>query len=169
MERYKSLGHLIMEEKYYVHVVVDMSLYDLTIDLYDVEKVRLGGAYKCRDKEIDDMRIDWTSMYAYLIPKLSKESFGKIQGHADWIKKKIKESQDPLDLWLVIKRSQQILTTSKVAAVIKKTAHEEYSACEQGPFEKIMDYKRHFDAKFDALKASSNDVPSPADVAMDFL
>jgi hypothetical protein len=35
---------------------------------------------------------------------------------------------------------------SKVAAVIKKTAREEYAACKQGPFEHIMDYKRRFDA-----------------------
>jgi hypothetical protein len=38
-----------------------------------VEKARLREAYKRRDKEIDDMRIIRTSMYAYLISKLSKK------------------------------------------------------------------------------------------------
>jgi hypothetical protein len=146
-----------------------MVLYDLINDPYDVEKARLREAYKRQDKEIDDIRVDCTSMYAYLISKLSKESYDKIQGHADLVKKEIEESRDPLDLWILIKTSHQILTTSKVAAVIKKTAHEEYSACKQGTFEKTMDYKRRFGSKLDALKASGNDVPSPADVAMDFL
>jgi hypothetical protein len=63
-----------------------------------------------RDKEIDDMRIDRTSMYAYLVSKLSKESFDEVQGHADW--SRIEAARDPLQLWLVIKQTHQILTTS---------------------------------------------------------
>jgi hypothetical protein len=58
---------------------------------------------------------------------------------------------------------------SRVAAVIKKTAREEYSSCKQGSFENIMDYKWLFDAKLDALKTIGNDVPTPTDIAMDFL
>jgi hypothetical protein len=37
-----------------------------------------------------------------------------------------------MKLWKVIKSCHQILTTSKVAAKIKKTACEEYAACKQG-------------------------------------
>jgi len=51
---------------------------------------------KRRDKETDDMRIDRTSMYAYLISKLSKESQDEIQGHADW--EDIEKTRDPLKL-----------------------------------------------------------------------
>jgi hypothetical protein len=87
MERYKNLGKLITDKRYNVPPAIDMVLYDLTNDPYDVEKARLREAYKRQDKEIDDMRIDCTSMYAYLISKLSKESYDKIQGHADWVKK----------------------------------------------------------------------------------
>jgi len=169
MERYKNLGRLIVDEKYYVPTSIDVTLYNFSNDPYNVKKTRLKEAYKRRDKEVDDMRIDRTSMYAYLISKLSKESLDEIQGHADWQAKKIEDTRDPLDLWITIKKSHQILTTSNVAAVIKKTAREEYSACRQGSFESIMDYKRRFDSKLDALKASGNDVPTPADVAMDFL
>jgi len=136
MERYKNLGRLIVDEKYYVPTSIDVTLYNFSNDL---------------------------------ISKLSKESLDEIQGHADWQAKKIEDTRDPLDLWITIKKSHQILTTSNVAAVIKKTAREEYSACRQGSFESIMDYKRRFDSKLDALKASGNDVPTPADVAMDFL
>jgi hypothetical protein len=62
-----------------------------------------------------------------------------------------------------------ILSTSKVAAVIKKRAREEYAACKQGPFEHIMDYKQRFNAKLDALTASSNTAASTADIAIDFM
>jgi hypothetical protein len=166
-EKYNNLGQLIMDEQYYIPPAVDMALYDSTNDPHDIEKGRLREAQKRRDKEIDDMHIDRTSMYAYLISKLSKESQDKIQGHADW--EDIEKTRDLLKLWIVIKKCHQILTTSKVAAIIKTTAQEEDAACKQGPFEHIMDYKRWFDAKLDALKASGNVVASEADIAMDFM
>jgi len=106
-------------------------------------------------------------MHAYLISKLSKESQDEIQGHTEWLD--IEKTRDPLKLGKVIKSCHQILTTSKVAAVIKKTACEEYAACKQGPFEHIMDYKRRFDVKLDALVAIGNAAASDADVAMDFM
>jgi hypothetical protein len=167
MEKYKNLGQLIMDEQYYAPDAVDTSLYDLTNDHYDVDKERLREAHKHRDKEINDMQVDHTSMYAYLISKLSKESQDDIQGHTEWLD--IEKTRDPLKLGKVIKSCHQILTTSKVAAVIKKTACEEYAACKQGPFEHIMDYKRRFDVKLDALVAIGNAAASDADVAMDFM
>jgi hypothetical protein len=72
-------------------------------------------------------------------------------------------------LWLVVKATHQILTTSKVATIIKKTAREEYAACKQGPFEHIVDYKRKFNTRLDALIVSGNMAPSKEDVAMDFM
>jgi hypothetical protein len=166
-EHYKNLGRLITDEKYYVPPAIDSSLYDLTNDPQDIKKCRLREAYRRRDKEMDDMRIDRTAMFPYLISKLSKESLNEIQGHADWVK--AESDRDPLQLWLIIKKCHQILMTSKVATVIKKTVREEYESCRQGPFEGIMDFKRCFDAKLDALKVSGNDEPEAADLAMDFL
>ena len=99
-----------------------------------------------------DMQIDRTSMYAYIISKLSKESLDEIQGDPNW--GRIEAARDPLELWKVVKSTHQILTTSKVASVIKKTAREEYTACKQGTFEHIVDYKRRFDARLDALTVS---------------
>jgi hypothetical protein len=57
----------------------------------------------------------------------------------------------------------------KVAAVIKKTAREEYAACRQGVFKNIIEYKRRFDARLDALTASGNTQPADPDIPMDFL
>jgi hypothetical protein len=167
LEKYKNLGRLINDEAYYVPPQVDLADFDLANDTNDIEKTRLREAHKRRDKEIDDMRVDRTSMFAYLLSKLSKESMDEVQGHGSWTK--IETSRDPLELWLVIKSTHQILTTSKVASVIKKTAREEYAACRQGAFEHIVDYKRKFDARLDALKVSGNSLPADEDIAMDFL
>jgi hypothetical protein len=68
------------------------------------------------------MKVDRTSMYAYFLSKLSKESMDEVQGHTNWAN--IEATRDPLELWLVIKSTHQILTTSKVASIIKKTVRE---------------------------------------------
>jgi hypothetical protein len=167
MEKYKNLGRLIVDEVYYIPPNVDVDDYDLEDDPYEINKARLKEAYKHRDKEINDMKIDRTSMFAYLISKLSKESLDEIQGDSAW--KTIESSRDPLELWRVIKATHQILTTSKVASVIKKTAREEYAACKQGAFEHIIDYKRKFDVRLDAFVVSGNIAPPKEDVAMVFM
>jgi hypothetical protein len=116
LERYKNLGRLIVDERYYVPPLIDAADYNLAKDPYEVEKVRFRENHKRRDKEIDDMKVDRPSMFAYLISKLSKESLDEIQGHKDW--KSIDSERDPLRLWLTIKECHQTLTTSKVASVI---------------------------------------------------
>jgi hypothetical protein len=120
LEKYKNLGRLIHDEVYYVPARVDPKDFDLANDPHEIEKTRLREAHKRRDKEIDDMWVDQTSMYAYMLSKLSKERQDEVQGHDSW--KTIKASRDPLELWKVIKSTHQILTTLKVASVIKKTA-----------------------------------------------
>jgi len=106
-------------------------------------------------------------MFAYIISKLSKESLDEIQGQPTWAT--VETDRDPLALWQLVKASHQILTTSKVASIIKKTAREEYAACKQGPYEHIVDYKRKFDARLDAYVVSGNTAPDKEDVAMDFM
>jgi len=83
MEKYKNLGRLIIDESYYQPPAIDLALYDLANDPHEIEKGRLKEAHKRWDKEIDDMKVDWTSMFAYLILILSKESLEKVQGYAD--------------------------------------------------------------------------------------
>jgi hypothetical protein len=39
LEKYKNLGHLINDEKYYVLATIDMALYDLTNDPHEIKKV----------------------------------------------------------------------------------------------------------------------------------
>jgi hypothetical protein len=71
MERYKNLSRLIMDEAYYIPPAIDITQYKLTNDPYDIEKGRLREAHKRRDKEIDNMKTDRISMFAYIISKLS--------------------------------------------------------------------------------------------------
>jgi hypothetical protein len=167
MEKYKNLGRLIVDETYYTPPAVDVAGYNLASDPHDIEKARLREAHKRRDKEIDDMKVDRISMFAYIISKLSKESLDEIQGQPTWAT--VETDRDPLALWQLVKASHQILTTSKVASIIKKTAREEYAACKQGPYEHIVDYKRKFDARLDAYVVSGNTAPDKEDVAMDFM
>jgi hypothetical protein len=167
MEKYKNLGWLIIDEKYYVPPAVDITNYNLSTDPHDIEKTRLREAHKRRDKEIDDMKVDCITMFAYIISKLSKESLDEIQGHTSWAD--VEAERNPLELWLLIKAGHQILTTSKVASIIKKTVREEYAACKQGPYEHIVDFKRKFDARLDAFIVSGNIAQPKAAVAMDFM
>ncbi len=120
MEKYKNLGQIIVDEKYYEPPEVDESKYDLTNELCKIQKGSRREAYKRRDKEIDDMKIDQTSLLTYLISNICKESLDKLQGHKDW--ESMEKSRDPLELWKRIKESHQALTMSKVASVIKKIA-----------------------------------------------
>jgi hypothetical protein len=71
LERYKKLGRLIIDEKYYVPPSIDVADFNLANSPYDVEKSRLHEAHKRKDKEINDMRVDRPSMFAYLISKMS--------------------------------------------------------------------------------------------------
>ncbi len=97
MEKYCHLGRLIEDEAYYTPPPMDISLFDLSNDPHEVEKARLREAHKHRDKEIDDMRIDRVSIFAYLISKLSKESVDKLHGHKDWNKIELERDPQPME------------------------------------------------------------------------
>jgi hypothetical protein len=167
MEKYKNLRRLINDEKYYVPPEINPMDYDLTHNVTDIEKGRLRDAHKRRDKEIDDIAIDRTSMFAYILSKISKDSQDELTRYMDY--DKIEAERDPLKLWLPIKATHQTLSTSKVAGVVKKSAREEYSTCKQGAYESIVDYKRRFDASLDAYVASGNMAIPKEDIAMDFM
>jgi len=74
-----------------------------------------------------------------------------------------------LSLWLAIKEIHLVTTTSKVEAIIKKTARTAYQKCAQGEFETIVEYKRKFDSALEGYKASTNTDMGEKDIAMDFL
>lgn len=51
-----------------------MALYDLTNDPFDAEKGRWREAHKRRDKEIDGMRVNRTSIYATSFQSSAKKA-----------------------------------------------------------------------------------------------
>jgi len=69
MEKYKNWSRLIIDENYNEPLKVDDMLYDLKNDPYEINWGRLREAYKRRDEEIDDMRVDHTSRFYCLEAK----------------------------------------------------------------------------------------------------
>lgn len=106
-------------------------------------------------------------MFAYMESKLSKESLDEVKRHKDY--EAVKEEVDPLGLWLIIKELHMVTTSSRVEAVVKRKAWEEYAMCKQGVFESLMDYKARFDIKYESYVAQGNPEKDEADRAMDFL
>lgn len=159
MEIHKNFLCLITDEKYYNTPTVDMSLFDLTNNPHEIEKGHLREAHK-RDKEIDDICINNDHVHLQHL-QVSKESLDEIQGQPPWLKLEV--SKDPLQLWVMIKKSHQVLTTSKVAT------REEYSSCWQEQYKNIVDCKCRFDAWLIAYVASGNGSPPKEDITMDFL
>lgn len=54
MDKYEILGWLIHDEKYYVPLQVDTSVFDLANNPYEIEKGVLQEAHKKKDEEIGD-------------------------------------------------------------------------------------------------------------------
>jgi hypothetical protein len=79
MEKYKNLGRLIVDEAYYKPLEVDDSLYDMKNDPYEINKGRLREAHKRRGKELDDMRVDCTSMFAFIISSIARKVLMKFR------------------------------------------------------------------------------------------
>jgi hypothetical protein len=107
------------------------------------------------------------NMFAYMESKLSKESLDEVRRHKEY--KQVKEDADPLGLWLMIKELHMVTTSSRVEAVVKRKAWEEYAMCKQGVFESLVDYKARFDVKYESYVAQGNPEKSEEDRAMDFL
>jgi hypothetical protein len=71
---------VIVDKACYKPPEVNGSLYNLKNDPYEINKGRLREVHKRRDKELNDMRVDRTSIFAFIMSKLSKESVDEIQG-----------------------------------------------------------------------------------------
>jgi hypothetical protein len=63
-KKYKNLGRLVHDDVYYTPPIIDPAAYNLANDPHEIEKTWLREAFKRRDKEVADMEVDKTSMYA---------------------------------------------------------------------------------------------------------
>ena len=126
---------MIETEKYHVPDEVDESLFNLQNDPNGVIKSCLLESQKARIKEIADMKRDRQAMYPFIFSKLSRESEDAVKRHDDY--EEFNKVKDVLDLWLAIKSTHLVSTASRVDAVIRKAARDDYFKCKQGEYESI--------------------------------
>ena len=166
VEKYGDLGRLIKDEAYWEPPKVDRTEFPKA-DSDIFEKQALIEAIKERATVIRKMKLDKSSMYAYIMSKMSPESIDEIKRHRDY--SKADDTFDPLELWKIVKEIHMISTKSKSVRVVKRKSCEEYYACKQGAFESLVDFKARFDTRFEAYKQQGNPEKDDEDVAMDFL
>eukprot|EP00557_Chaetoceros_sp_GSL56_P005694 CAMPEP_0176500028 /NCGR_PEP_ID=MMETSP0200_2-20121128/13286_1 /TAXON_ID=947934 /ORGANISM="Chaetoceros sp., Strain GSL56" /LENGTH=1532 /DNA_ID=CAMNT_0017898575 /DNA_START=170 /DNA_END=4768 /DNA_ORIENTATION=+ len=172
LEKYGKLGRLIALEKYWVPPAIDEKKYlvkdkDGNMIMTEITKQTMIQDIKERSNLIAKMENSRDNMFAYMESKLSKESLDEVKRHKDY--ETVKGDVDPLGLWMIIKELHMVTTSSRVEAVVKRKAWEEYAMCKQGVFESLMDYKARFDVKYESYVAQGNPEKDEADRAMDFL
>jgi hypothetical protein len=166
MEKYGDLGRLIELDKYWEPPAVDRAAFPKAKEDL-VERQALIEAVKERASAIAKMKGNKSSMYAYIMSKMSTESLDEIKRHRDY--DTVNENVEPLELWRIVREIHMISTKSKSARVIKRKSCEEYYACKQGAFETLVDFKARFDARYEAYQQQGNPEKDDEDVAMDFL
>jgi hypothetical protein len=96
LEKYGDLGRLIKDEEYYEPPEVDKTDFpNADSDIF--EKQALIEAIKERASLVRKMKLDKSSMYAYIMSKLSVESVDEVKRHRDY--SKADDTFDPLELW----------------------------------------------------------------------
>jgi len=121
-EKYRNLGRIIEQEVYYVppEIAFDPTTLDPAIDPFGINKAAVLEQVKERLKQIDRMREDRPSLYAFIMSKLSRESEDELKRHDNYAT--FHEEQNPLELWKAIKELHLVTTTSKCASVVKQQA-----------------------------------------------
>ena len=172
LEKFGKLGRLIDLEEYWMPPEIDKRKYlvkdNKTDDtVKEIMKQTMIQDIKDRSNLIAKMESNRDNMFAYIESKLSKESLDEVKRHKDY--DAAKREVDPLRLWLIVKELHMVTTSSRVEAVVKRKAWEEYAMCKQGVFESLRDYKARFDVKYESYVAQGNPPKDEADQAMDFL
>ena len=119
-----------------------------------------------RSRAIGEMAKNRTPLYGFMIQHLSNESHDAIKLLDEY--QEFNATKDPLSLWLAIKKTHKVATSSNVGAVMKAETRRKYQEVRQGTFESIVTYKEKFDYLLEAYKEMDNAKMSDTDVAMDF-
>ena len=168
-EKYRNLGRITEQETYYIppEIFFDPDTLNPTNDPFGLNKAAVMEEVKERRKQIERMRDDRPSLYAFILFKLSRESEDELKRYVDY--NAFHEQQIPLELWTALKDLHLITTTSKCASVIKQQATEDYMRLRQGDFETLTQFKERFENKLQAYNsAKGNDEPEE-ESAMQFL
>ena len=168
-EKYRNLGRIIEQEVYYVppEITFDPTTLDPAIDPFGINKAAVLEQVKERLKQIDRMREDRPSLYAFIMSKLSRESEDELKRHDNYAT--FHEEQNPLELWKAIKELHLVTTTSKCASVVKQQATEDYHKLRQGDFETLTQFKERFENKLQAYNSAKGINEAEEESAMQFL
>jgi hypothetical protein len=139
LREYGDLGRLIEAGTYYSGDPPDQNDYDLNNDPHGLNQATFLEQQKLYMRHWEDMINDRPKLYAMIWQHLSQESKEEVKRSVDY--EVIKNTRDAQQLWQVIEETHKVFTISRIAAVIKKTAHKEYQLMHQGPYESIITYK----------------------------
>ena len=105
-------------------------------------------------------------MYGLITQYLSIESLDEIKRQVSY--EKVDEEADPQGLWQLVEETHKVTSVSKVEAVVKLAARNEYRNTRQGTYESIITYKDRFKAALKAYTDQKNPDMDEKDIAMDF-
>ena len=164
--KYGDLGRIVKDEKYYEPPEVDTSKYDKNTDPHGLEFEVLKERVKDRQKLISAMQNNRTSCYNFIMSKLSRESKDEIKRDPDYVT--FYEENDPLKLWMSLKKLHLTTTLSKSNEVLLKQSADNYKNCYMGEFETLSEFRERFDLRLTAYKEYGGKVEDKA-AAMDYL
>ncbi len=169
LKQFGDLGRLIELGEYYEPDPPDPDDYDFTArgDPFGLNRFFFSEQFKSYLKQREDMRKDRSKLYALIMQYLSPESVDELKRQPGY--ETMKYQRDVQTLWQMIEETHKVHSISKVAAVLRKTARNNYTNCKQGAYETIVTYRERFD---DALRAYLDQYEDlaidPVDIAMDF-
>jgi hypothetical protein len=168
LKQFGDLGRLIELGQYYEPEPPDLDDYDFTArgDPFRLNRFFFSEQFKSYLKQREDMRKDRTKLYALIMQYLSPESIDDLKRQPDY--ETVKYQRDVQTLWQMIEETHKVHSISKVAAVMRKTARNDYMNCKQGAYETIVTYRECFDIALQAYQDQENPKIELVDVAMDF-
>jgi len=155
LKTYGDLGRCIEEEEYYIPPKVDENAFgpfDAQSDPHGFERSRCIEAMKTREQRINKMEQDKSSLYGFILSKLSRESKDEMKRMPNY--EIYSKGKDPLALWLSLKELHLTTTVSKDKSIVKAPAYEEYSTCRMNDFDVISAFKERFENKLEAYNAA---------------
>lgn len=133
----------------------------------EVFRMMLSDAIKTKSHQEEKLRQNKIPLCAYMEESMSRESIDAVYTDVEYAP--VKDNGDPLLLWLAIKRTHMVASTSGVATFRKADAVMAFVTAKQNPYETIVEFKVRFDHLLDALIVAGNDKPSDQDIAVTFL
>ena len=140
LKEYGALGKLIKQgDEYKEPKAPNVKDYGLEDDDTGLQKALYLEDLKDYRKEKNKLDENRPKLYGLITQYLSIESLDEIKRQPTF--DKVDEAADPKGLWKLVEETHKVNSVSKVAAVVKLAAHNEYKNIRQGEYESIVTYK----------------------------